>query len=102
MAFKEIFAGSPPEGKALTDLLGELQGLKASAAAGAAVDTNIAVTGIALDDTLVAVIEIDIAGDAVAIRTAEAAITSAGNIQLDTTNTTASHLLILWADKSGA
>ena len=81
-------------------ILQELRGIKFNAAAGAATDTNIAVSGIAVEDTLVGVLEIDIAGDAVADRLSESSITSAGNIQLTTTTTTGSFLLIIWMDKN--
>lgn len=78
---------------------------------GAAADTNIAVTGITTGDTIVSVIEVVVAADTgtdatgdkvtgLADRTSEADITSAGNIQLDTTNTTGSQLVVFWLNAS--
>lgn len=83
----------------LREILVELQGRTKAIAAGTTSSTNIAVAGITLEDTIESVVEIDIAGDAVVDRTSEASITSDGNIQLDTTDTTGSHLLIEWMDK---
>lgn len=90
------FAGRPDE-------------LMFTAVAGAAINTNIAVTGatangqtasIGLKDGLLAVLEFqDTAGATqglVADRVNEASITSAGNIQLTTTNTTGHGLLVIW------
>lgn len=84
----------------LRKILQELQGLKFNSAVGTTAVTNIAVAGIATVDTLVGVYEIDIAGNNVADRLSESSITSAGNIQLTTTNTTGSFLLIIWLDKT--
>lgn len=69
--------------------------------AGAAADTDIAISGITLRDGLVAVLEFQpptaASGDGlVADRVGEAAITSDGNIQLDTTATTGNQLLVVW------
>lgn len=76
----------------------ELQGLTMDVVAGADVDTNIAITGIAVEDTLMAVLHYT-AGAAVANLTSEAAITSAGNIQLTTTDTTGDQLVVFWFNK---
>lgn len=89
-----VTKGVEPHGKHLTGYLYPTLAV----AAGTTADTNIAVAGITTADEIVRVIEIDIAGNAIADRTAEARITSNGNVQLDTTNTTASWLLIFWAD----
>lgn len=89
----------------------ELQRLKVSVVAGAAADTNIAIAGIATVDTILAVLRFDIAADTgtdatgnkvadLTDLTAEAAITSAGNIQLADTATTGDKLLVLWFDKA--
>lgn len=104
MALEEIFSGSPPSGKGLTDVLQELQGLKFAVVAGAAADTNIAVAGITTSDTIRAVVRFHGAGTDVTdvSLVTDAAITSAGNIQVDTTVTTGSKLLVIWSDKSGA
>lgn len=98
----------------LTTLLAavfELQRMKWTLVAGNTAVTNIAIAGIALVDTIAFVMQIDIAVDTgtsatgnkvqdVIDRTSEAAITSAGNIQLSTTNTTGDKLLVVWFDKS--
>lgn len=74
-------------------------------------DTNIPVTGITTSDSLVSVIEVVIAADTgtdatgdkvtgLTDRTSEADITSAGNIQLDTTDTTGSQLVVFWLNAS--
>lgn len=79
----------------------QLQGLKCKSVAGAAAVTNIAVSGIATADVLVAVLQADISGGNVVDiidRTSEASITSAGNIQLSTTATTGDKLIVLYFD----
>lgn len=78
--------------------LGELQRLKLSIGAGAGANTNIAIAGIALVDTLVAVIEVP-ANAALVDRTATTTITSAGNIQCSAT-TAGNQVLVLWRDKA--
>lgn len=110
------------QGRDLEQALKELQNVRYDVVAGAAADTNINVAGIAVDDTIVAVLELglDVTTDdfvtasgspdttaaavtdvtqTVVKRTAEAAITSAGHVQLDTTDTTGKSLLIVWNDK---
>lgn len=64
--------------------------------AGAAANTNIAVSGINVEDGLVAVLAFDFGGTAIVDRVSEATVTSAGNIQLSTTNTTGKVLLVNW------
>ena len=63
---------------------------------------NIAVTGIATGDKLVAVIGFDPDNATPASQvqnfTSEASITSGGNIQLSTTDTTGFDLLVIWMD----
>ena len=69
--------------------------------------TNIAISGIATTDKIVSVVKLDFtlaegthntrtweASDL----TSEASVTSAGNIQLSTTNTSGEILLVLWLD----
>ena len=69
--------------------------------------TNIAISGIATTDKIVSVVKLDLtlaegtpntrtweASDL----TSEASVTSAGNIQLSTTNTSGEILLVLWLD----
>lgn len=71
--------------------------------AGTTANTNIAVTGIATEDELLCCIQLEGTGTwgaAPANRLAEASITSAGNIQLTTTNTTNKLLLLVWDDLS--
>lgn len=75
---------------------------KVSTPAGAGVDTNIAVTGIKTGDTLVSVLRLNRDATAANIDitdvTSEASITSDGNIQLDTTDTTGDRLIVHWLD----
>ena len=81
--------------------------LKATVVNGAAAATNIAVSGIATTDKIVSVVKLDFTLAEVApnVRTweasdltSEASITSAGNIQISTTVTTAEILLVFWLD----
>lgn len=72
-----------------------------SVAAGAAINTNIAITGVRRGlDELVAVLQVEpdngASGTMLTDRTAEASVTSNGNIQLTTTNTTGKQLLVIW------
>ena len=81
--------------------------LKFTVVSGTTSATNIAVSGIATTDKFVSVVKLDFtlsegtpntrtweASDL----TSEASITSAGNIQLSTTNTSGEVLLVLWLD----
>lgn len=74
--------------------------IRSAVVAGTTAATNIAVTGITLQDALVAVVRLDRDATAANINISnvqsEASITSAGNIQLSTTNTTGDSLLVLW------
>lgn len=86
----------------LLGLIAELQGLKITSVAGAGTATNIAVAGIATEDTLVAVIHFQTTTytpGTILNLVAEAAITSAGNIQLSSTSTSGGRLLVVWFDK---
>lgn len=69
---------------------------------GTTATTNIAVTGIDTGDKLVAVIGFDpdhaTPASQVQSFTSEASITSNGNIQLSTTNSTGFDLLVIWLD----
>lgn len=86
----------PGQPNFLYDVLKELQGLKVTPlAAGAAAATNIAVAGVLMADTLVAVVNLT---DATSL-SAEAAITSNGNIQCAITDTSAKKLLVFWFHK---
>lgn len=89
----------------------ELQRLKFSVVSGASNAANIAVSGITTQDTLVAVLRFDVAADtgtsatgnkvqAVGGLLSEASITSNGNVQLSTTDTTGDTLVVVWFDKS--
>lgn len=95
-------AGLPsPTAANLKAALGEMQRLKSAVVDGAADAVDIAVSGIATTDTLVAVTRFEIStGNVVDVSdvTGEAAITSAGNIQLDTTDTTGDRLQVLYFD----
>ena len=94
--------GSPT----LLDLIKEMRALKVSVVTGAAAVTNIAVTGIATEDTILAVVGVDGDNATLALTvidvTGEASITSAGNIQCATTNTSTNRLIVFWYDKTGA
>lgn len=75
--------------------------IKVGFAAGAAAATNIPIAGIEPGDRLLTVLEVQPptagAGNTiVAERIGEASITSAGNIQLTTTDTTGNQLLVLY------
>jgi|GEM_PF-6886331 len=86
----------------LVDVLKELQGLKATVVAGAAAG-NVTVTGIAADDTLIAVLHLDMGGNAETDLTSEFSITAANTINnTGGTATTNDTLLVLYFDKSGA
>ncbi len=97
----ELLAG---DRNGLYDLIKELQGLRVSVVAGADDDVNIAVTGIATEDTLLSVLQVEpdngSGGTMLTDRTGESSITSAGNIQLTTTDTTGKQLLVIWYNKS--
>jgi predicted benzoate:H+ symporter BenE len=91
----------PPSAEGLALLLKELQGLKLAIVNGANINTNIAIAGILREDTLVFVVRFP-AAYAVANITShltETSITSDGNIQLTTTNTTGDRLIVGWYDK---
>lgn len=94
-ALNDILAG----GGAGTDggigkALRELQGLKLKAVAGAAANTNIAVAGIATEDTIVGALEFTAGVPAEIPLT----ITSAGNVQ-STTDTTGNVVVLLYFNK---
>jgi len=77
---------------------------KYSVVAGAAINTNIAISGIVPgSDQIQAVIRLDRDATAanidIADVTSETNITSRGNIQLTTTNTTGDRLLVIWAKR---
>lgn len=95
----------PGDAFLLAQILRELQGLKFSIVTGAASLANIPVAGILLEDTLIAVIAIDgdnaVLASSVFSVTAQASITSNGNIQLSLTDTTTYRLVVVWLDKSG-
>lgn len=77
-------------------------GLKVTVVAGAAADTNIAIAGLATSDTLLAVLEVfppySAAQFTLYNRLLETKITSAGNIQLNDTDSTGNQLLVIWYD----
>ena len=83
------------------------QVLKFTVVSGGGAATNIAIAGISTADKIVGVAKLDFTltegapntktWDASDL-TSEASVTSAGNIQLSTTNTTGEVLLVLWLD----
>lgn len=76
---------------------------KVKVVAGAAINTNIAISGIRKDAELLAVLQVEpdngVTGTMLTDRASEASVTSAGNIQLTTTNTTGKQLLVVYAQK---
>ncbi len=74
--------------------------IKVATVAGTTATTNIAVTGIATEDILVSVVEIATTTGIPTDRTGEASITSAGNIQLASTDTSSDKLIVHWHDAS--
>lgn len=88
----------------LRNILVELQGLTPAVVAGAGVDTNIAIAGIALEDTILLVMRLNRDGTAgnidISDVTSEASITSAGNIQLNATDTSGDSLLVFFFNKT--
>lgn len=76
----------------------ELQRLKTKVVSGAAAATNIALTGIATDDTIQSVVMF--AAGVPSDVTAEATVASAGNIQLSTTDSTGNQLVVSFWDKN--
>lgn len=79
----------------------ELQGKQIAVVDGAAVDTNIAIAGITTADTLGAVIRF-VTDTPTSNLVDEAAITSDGNIQLSSTNTTGNKLIVEWYPHVGS
>ena len=75
---------------------------KVTVVAGTTAAASIAISGIATTDKIVAVVRVDLDATAANIDvddlTSEASITSAGNIQLSTTNTTGDKLIVFWLD----
>ena len=70
--------------------------LRFTQAAGAAALRNIRVPGITTDDELIAVQELAVTTGLPTDRTAEASVSSNGNIQLSTTSTAGDQLIIIW------
>ena len=74
--------------------------LKSAVVAGDTAATDIPVTGILISDALAAVVRLNRDATAANINIvdvlSETSITSNGNIQLSTTNTTGDSLLVLW------
>lgn len=86
------------KGALLTALLADLDSIKAKTrevVAGAAPTTDIAISGIAEGDIIESVLQY-VAGVPTAELKAEATVTSAGNIQLSTTDTTGHVLIVEW------
>lgn len=91
------FQGGAGQAGSAAAMIKELQGLTQTLVNGAAANTNIAVSGITTEDTIVSVIEY-IAGVPTNDRTAATSITSNGNIQC-TAATTSNKLIVLWFNK---
>ena len=90
-----------PVAEQLDGILNNLA-FKVAVVAGTTAAANIAISGIATTDKIVAVVRVDLDATASNIDvddlTSEASITSAGNIQLSTTNTTGDKLIVFWLD----
>lgn len=76
--------------------------LQITMVAGAAADTDIAVSGIATEDQIVSVWHVSTAASVATIAdiTSEVSITAAGVIQLSTTDTSNDQLQVFWVDRS--
>jgi hypothetical protein len=83
----------------LARALAELQGLKVSVAAGAGANTNIAVAGIATEDTVAAVVQQDTTTMAIEAHAGVVTVFSAGNIR-STVSTVGKTLVVVWYNKS--
>lgn len=77
----------------LPKILKELQGIRFSAAPGVAANADIAVDGIALTDTVHAILNVTDGANCAA-----PTINSAGNVRT-TTDTTGKMLIVVWFDK---
>lgn len=77
------------------------ENIKTSLVNGTTATTNIAVTGIVTTDKLLRVLHFT-SGALTADLTSEASITSNGNIQLGSTDTSGDQLLVEWFDKPAA
>lgn len=89
-----------PAAATLYDIILQLQGLKVAVVAGTTAVTNIAVTGILTTGVLKSVLRV--ASGVPTDVTSEASITSTGNIQLSTTNTTGNVLIVVWNALAGS
>ena len=93
------FKGHNDDG--LYNALLELQGLKFTVIAGGSAG-NHTVTGIATEDTLVAVLHLDLGGNAETDLTSEFSISAANTINNTSgTDTSSDTLLVMYFDKSG-
>jgi len=91
----------------LKEILVEVRGLSFDLVSGDSAETNIAVTGIATDDTLAFVLGIDAdngtPADQVKDFTSDMSITSAGNIQGGAgVDTSGYDLVVVWYNKDGS
>lgn len=80
----------------LYPIVKEIQGWSLSVVTGAAANTNIPVTGILLEDTIIKVVLVDFVG--ATVTEVAATITSNGNIQTTATSA-AKALLVYWYNK---
>jgi hypothetical protein len=99
-----VQSDSPPEGRDLSQLLVELQGLKFTVVNGTTAATDIAVSGLTYtEDTIRAVLYFPISTGtvtSVSNLTSEVGAGSvAGAFRLSTTNTTGGKLVVIWFDK---
>lgn len=78
------------------DVRGILEAFQVARADGNTSATDIAVAGIKTTAKILAVFEVTATTAALVDHTSEASVTSAGNIQLDTTDTTGDDLLVFY------
>lgn len=106
MALEVIEHQAPPAGRALARVLEELQGLKCNVLAGAAAETNIALAGIGIDDTILAALlyrDPASAATAAVVKLTPSAngagggIPIAGNVRfVEATNASANDRIVVW------
>lgn len=103
MTFKAASTLTPDGSPDIRTCLDQLQTLTAAFGTGAAINTNIAITGIKTTATIIGAVEIQppTAGSGNTMKTnlkAEISVTSAGNVQCTTTNTTGNQVLVIYCN----
>lgn len=109
MPLNPIQDGAEPSGRYLIQLLRELQGLKFAVVAGSLANTNQAVAGIGVEDTIVGAVEVADPGAALGTavlvdRTGVASIPVDGSVAFSVATNgsgAGARVLVAWMDKSG-